>query len=1550
MIIGPSISDAAGNAMNEDGDAVNGEVPDDRYTVSFVLGDVQVLRSNDVPVALPMFSTSTSTLTVDQDLSIADLDVQLDISYPDAGLLGLTVISPTGTRVSLATSRDFLGPNYEDTIFDDEAEQSINEGTPPFSGSYRPATPLSVLDNTSTQGTWVLEVRAPWFFTGSLNAWSLRVIPHPPRLSVADIGIAEGDFGATSAVLTISLSHAVGDAVTVDFAAVDGTATAGSDYDAVSGSVTFAPGELTKLISVAVHGDTINEPDENFFVNLSNATNAAVLDAQAEATIRNDEARLSVNDVTLVEGAAGTTTAVFTLSLSAASSQTISVGYSTENGTATSGSDYSAASGVLVFAPGETSKTIAVTVNGDALNEADETFWLNLSGVVNAVIDDALGVGTIRNDDPLPTLSVSDVAVTEGNAGTKNLNFSVRLSAASGRTVSVDYATLAGSATEDSDFAPISGTLTFSPGQLTKTLSVVVNGDALAEADETFLLRLTDPANAVVLDAEAAGTIDNDDTLVSISDVSIVEGDTGFDSVALTVSLATPVDFEVRVNYATANGTASAGTDYVGSSGAVVLAPGVTNQTIAVLVLGDLRDELSESFYVNLSSPVNAQLADSQGSITIADNDSPPNLFINDAAISEGNSGTKNLTFTARLAAISGQTVTVQYATGDGTAADGSDYVGRSGMLTFVPGVLSQTISITIAGDTQAEQDETLFLRLSNPTNATLSDDEGQGTIQDDDNLSISDVAYVEQDAGGGSALFTVSLAVQLSEEMRLDYSTANGTAAAGSDYHAVSGTLVFAPGETSQVIAVPVIGDRWNEADETFNLILSNPVNILLVDTQAVATITNDDALPEVSVSDAIVGEGNSGTRNLSFVVRLSAVSGRAITVQYATADGTAAAGSDYVARTGTLTFSAGSISQTVNVTVNGDVAQEGDETIQLNLLNATSAFIADSQGEGIIGNDDPLSALAIGDAKVTEGNAGTKNLSFSVTLSAASSSPVTVNYATLAGSAVPGSDFNAASGVVTFNPGQVTRSINVVINGDALVEADESFVVGLANPTGAIVLDGEGLGTILNDDVTFSISDPSVSEGNDGVTEATFTVSIPFAVDFEVGVNYATANGAAISGSDYASTSGTLVFAPGGTSQTVSVLILNDLRNEVNETIYLNLSNPWNAQVIDSRGVATIVDNDALPGISISSSSVAEGSSGTKTLTFTVSLSAASGRTVTVQYATANGGAIAGADYVSQSGTLTFLPGAVARTFSVTVNGDTSAEFDETFVVTLSNPTSATLLVNQAQGTILDDDNMSVGDVVLVEGDSGVINAVFTVALAIGLPSEVRIDYATANGTATAGSDYLASTGTVIFAAGETSQTISVPVLGDRWNEIDETINLNLINPVGVLLSDSQAVTTISNDDPLPTLSISDATVIEGNAGTKTLSFTVNLSAASGRSVTVQYATADDSATAGSDYIARNGTLTFLAGATSQTFTVTVNGDTTVESNERLLINLFSATNAVIADGAGDGLILNDDEENQMSGARALIFEQLGSDATAGRTLSKWRSRGAEVRRIQR
>ncbi|MFM6201514.1 MAG: Calx-beta domain-containing protein, partial [Dolichospermum sp.] len=222
-------------------------------------------------------------------------------------------------------------------------------------------------------------------------------------------------------------------------------------------------------------------------------------------------------------------------------------------------------------------------------------------------------------------------------------------------------------------------------------------------------------------------------------------------------------------------------------------------------------------------------------------------------------------------------------------------------------------------------------------------------------------------------------------------------------------------------------------------------------------------------------------------------------------------------------------------------------------------------------------------------------------------------------------------------------------------------------------------------------SISDVSIGEGNSGITNAAFTVNLtdPFAGN--VTVNYATVNGTAYSGYDFNATSGSLTFAPGETTKTVNVGVIGDVYNEGNETFKLQLSNPTNATLSKSFGTGTIIDDDAAPTLSINSISLAEGNSGTRNATFNVSLSAAAGQAVTVNYATADGTAtIADNDYTASSGTLTFAPGNTSLTINVPIVGDTKIEANETFFVNLNNANGATLATSQGTGTILDDDGV--------------------------------------------------------------------------------------------------------------------------------------------------------------------------------------------------------------------------------------------------------------------
>jgi hypothetical protein len=218
---------------------------------------------------------------------------------------------------------------------------------------------------------------------------------------------------------------------------------------------------------------------------------------------------LSINDVTVNEGS----NAVFTVTLSNPISQTVSVNYATANGTATAPADYTAINtSTLTFAPGVTARTITVSVNEDILDEDNETFFVNLSSASNAGISDNQGLGTINDNDPLPSLSINNVTVAEGNSGTGNANFTVSLTPASGKTVTVNYATGNNTAIAPEDYLTATGALTFTPGITSRTVTVAIQGDAVVEPNETFFVNLSGANNAQFGDNQGVGTLANDDT------------------------------------------------------------------------------------------------------------------------------------------------------------------------------------------------------------------------------------------------------------------------------------------------------------------------------------------------------------------------------------------------------------------------------------------------------------------------------------------------------------------------------------------------------------------------------------------------------------------------------------------------------------------------------------------------------------------------------------------------------------------------------------------------------------------------------------------------------------------------------------------------------------------------------------------------------------------------------------------------------------------------------------------------------------------------------
>jgi hypothetical protein len=780
---------------------------------------------------------------------------------------------------------------------------------------------------------------------------------------------------------------------------------------------------------------------------------------------------LSITDGSANEGDAGVSNASFAVTLSAPSAVSVTVNFATVSGTATADSDFVATSGPLTFAPGVTSQTITVPVIGDLLNETNEQFTIALSGATNATISKATGAWQILNEDPVPSISVADVEVTEGNTGNVNAAFTLTLSAASGRTVNANYATANGSATAGSDYVATSGTATFAAGATSVVVNVPVTGDSLHEPDESFVLNLSAPVDATLARSQATGLIRNDEAApaLSISDVSLAEGQAGTASATFNVTLSAASSQTITASYATANGTAVAGSDYTTASGSLTFAPGVTSLNVTVSVLGDTTHEPNEQFVVNVSNVVNAPVTKGQGIATIVNDDPQPAISVADVSVTEGNTGSTTAAFSLTLSNASSSGVSVNYATANGTATAGSDYVTASGTATFAPGATTATVNVVVNGDTVPENLETFVLDLSGPVNGTVARAQATASIVDDEpasSLSIANVSLLEGHSGTVNAVFTVTLAPATDRTVTVGYTTANGTATAGSDYTATTGTLTFAPGVTAQTIAVPVTGDTQFEGDETFTVTLSGASGGVIATPQAVGTIGNDDNPPSISVSNISVIEGNSGTKTAAFALTLSSASASTVTVAYATADGSATAGSDYVQTAGTATFAPGVTAATVNVTIAGDLLFETDEAFTLNLSAPSNATIAQAAATGLIGNDDAPPALGIGDVTINEGNSGTVTATLTVTLAPVSGLPVTVNYLTADGTATAGSDYTAASGTLTFAPGVTSQTVVTSITPDTADEPNETINVNLSGAVNATVQDAQGVITLTNDD----------------------------------------------------------------------------------------------------------------------------------------------------------------------------------------------------------------------------------------------------------------------------------------------------------------------------------------------------------------------------------------------------------------------------------------------------------------------------------------------------
>ncbi|HEX8335129.1 MAG TPA: Calx-beta domain-containing protein, partial [Pyrinomonadaceae bacterium] len=429
--------------------------------------------------------------------------------------------------------------------------------------------------------------------------------PVPTGVALSSNALNTTEWNGTMTV-NVTRTGEVSAPTTVSYNTTDGTATAGSDYTAASGTLTFAAGELTKSFNITIRQDNVYEGTENFTVTLSAPTGGALLAGPSSAlvTLNDDESKpsLSITDVRVNEGNAGQTEAQVLVSLSNASVETVTVNYATGDGTASSASDFVANSGTLTFAPLTTAQLVKVKINGDYTVEPDETFIVSLTGAVNtSYVSRSQATGTIVNDDGpgrFQFAGPSSGQPEDAGAVTVTVN---RANGQSG-AASVNNATTGGTATAGTDYTAVSGTLNFAEGETSKTFTVPVTADTTNEPSETIVVTLSSPTGGALLGVPTSTTlvVVNDDQPTYQFASTFYEAGEPDGQVVLTVTRGGDPNMDVSVSYTTADGTATEMSDYNLTLGTLHFAPGETQKTLTVLLTDDALGEGDETFLVTL--------------------------------------------------------------------------------------------------------------------------------------------------------------------------------------------------------------------------------------------------------------------------------------------------------------------------------------------------------------------------------------------------------------------------------------------------------------------------------------------------------------------------------------------------------------------------------------------------------------------------------------------------------------------------------------------------------------------------------------------------------------------------------------------------------------------------------------------------------------------------------------------------------------------------------------------------------------------------------------
>jgi hypothetical protein len=1344
--------------------------------------------------------------------------------------------------------------------------------------------------------------------TGTIATATVSVSINDNEQSVWSVAAATEvvDEGAGFITYTVSRTGA-GAAATINFNTAGGTATAGSDYTALTQTLSFAAGEMSKTVQVAIADDSVLEVNETVVGSISAASAGTIAVSTASATINDNEQSVwSVAAATTVVDEYGGFL-IYTVSRTGAGAAA-TINFNTAGGTATAGSDYTAVAQTLSFAAGEMSKSVFVPVLQDSEVELGETVVGVIEAASVGTIDTASANATIRsNDESLWSIAEATSEVDEG-AGFVTYEVSRTGSTAA---ATIEFNTAGGTATAGSDYTAVTQILSFAAGETSKIVRVSIADDGVAEGNETVVAAIANPSTGALLVGSnhfATVTInDNDQSVWSVAAATAVV-DEGAGFITYTVS-RTGAGAAATINFNTAGGTATAGSDYTALTQTLSFAAGEMSKTVQVAITDDSVLEVNQTVVGSISAASAGTIAVSTASATINDNEQ--SVWSVAAATTAVDEGAGFITYTVSRTG-AGAAATINFNTAGGTATAGSDYTAVTQTLSFAAGEMSKTVLVAITDDNLAEPNETVLGSIVGASVGSIDVGSVSTTIRDNEQSiwSLATSTSTVNESAGFIA-YTVTRTGSTAAAT-IDFSTASGTATGGSDYTAGTQTLSFAAGEMLKTVFVSITDDSLAEANETLAAVITNASsgtiitpsgtsgtgNSLGQTTVRVANVTiidNDQSLWSVAASTASADEGAGF---ISYTVSRTGA-GAAATIQFNTAGGTATAGIDYTALAQTLSFAVGEMSKTVLVAVTDDGLPESDETIGAVISNASEGSIVTANINATVLDND-LMAWTVSSTSEASESAG--KVAFVVSRNLGGTQE-TIRVATMnSNEAILGLDYTALDQVLTFAVGEVTKTVYVDLLPNT-VDGNRTILVGVDQQSQGLIT-GSGVATtlVVDDDASFWY----YSNGGDvdeGAGSVVYLVSRTGASDAAT-IRFQALPGTATAGSDFTAMDQILSFAAGEMSKMVTIAIADDALAEGNESLFVVLTDPSLGTVsrgLTNRQPSNIIDNDLMQWSLANTGTIGEGAG---YVVFTVTRSGDISSQQTIDFSTGGGTATAGADYTALAQTLTFAAGEITKTVMVAVTDDGLGEGSETVGASISNASLGSIVTGTSSVSVTDND-VSIWAVANTSNGyaSGSTQVSFSVTRSGNIATQATIDVDTTivNGVqgSAANYNYTPIHTTLTFAAGQTSTNVVVDL--DPTNYAGFA---NMAQYLGLVLSNASAdgiIATPFTGNPGDNSNLPKYTAIQGNlqisesGGYLTVYVIAGYSSLTHAS-TVQYTTViGGTATPGLDYEPVSGILTFQPGESFKTILIPIYNDALLEGNETVQIALFNPVDGV-------------------------------------------------------